>query len=100
LSEYYEILERKTNKNIASNVINLLQFLPNVEFHEVYFKWNLMTNDPDDNKFVDCAISGNVDLIVTNDKHFRILKNIDFPKLHIKSLNDFIKMIENESEDI
>lgn len=96
LTEYHEILQKKTNANIASNVINLLQFLPNVEFHEVYFKWDLMNNDPDDNKFVDCAISANVDLIVTNDKHFQILIEIDFPKLHIISLDDFVEMLQNQ----
>jgi len=55
LSEYHEILQKKTNVRIATNVINLLHFIPNVEFHEVYFKWDLMINYPDDNKFVDCV---------------------------------------------
>jgi predicted nucleic acid-binding protein len=43
---------------------------------EIYFRWNLIQADSDDNKFVDCAISARVRFIVTNDNHFKELKNI------------------------
>ena len=42
-----------------------------------------------DNKFVDCAIASNAELIVTNDAHFDILKTIEFPKLEISTLQKF-----------
>ena len=38
--------------------------------------------DKDDNKFVDCAFSANVQYIVTNDRHFNVLNQYDFPKLN------------------
>lgn len=47
----------------------------------VNFVWSLIEADPDDNKFVDCAIAGQADYIVTHDKHFRILDEIPFPKV-------------------
>lgn len=48
---------------------------------EPYFHLNLITADPDDNKFVDCAFAGNAHYIVTNDRHFRVLQKIEFPTI-------------------
>jgi predicted nucleic acid-binding protein len=60
----------------------------------VYYKWNLITVDPDDNKFVDCAIAANADYIVTNDKHFNILKEINFPKVSCITIEEFIEILK------
>ena len=54
---------------------------------------NNITADPDDNKFVDCAIQANARYIVTNDHHYDILRQIDFPKVEIIKLMDFLLMI-------
>ncbi|RZJ58302.1 MAG: PIN domain-containing protein [Hymenobacter sp.] len=50
-----------------------------------------MEADPDDNKFVDVAIAANADLLITNDKHFDILKQIEFPRVSIISFQLFLK---------
>ena len=71
-------------KNLLENR-NVKQFIPD-------YKWQLISKDPDDNKFVDCAITSNADYIVTNDKHFNILKEIPFPKVNIITIQEFIKM--------
>lgn len=86
LSSYY-------STQTAEIVLNLLSVARNVIYAEAYFKWNLITNDPDDNKFVDLAIAGNADYIVTNDKHFDVLKGLDFPELNVVSLNQFREII-------
>ncbi len=65
----------------------------NVLFVSNYFFWNFITEDPDDNKFVDCAISANADFIVTNDKHFRVLKKISFPSVPVISADDFVEIL-------
>ena len=57
--EYKEILAQKTTVQIAENLSKLLTQLENVKLTKVFFKWNLIIEDPDDNKFVDGAISGN-----------------------------------------
>ena len=36
LSEYFEIIQNKTNFEIANNVIHALLLLPNVEFLNIY----------------------------------------------------------------
>jgi len=93
LSEYTEIIERKTNATIANNISEMLLSLQNVKKQEVYYQWNLITDDKDDNKFVDCAIAGNVDYIVSNDKHFNCLKGIDFPKLNLLNIDEFVDLL-------
>ena len=81
------------NEAIAKNVIRTLLLLPNVKYVNVFFHWNLIEADPDDNKFVDCAISANANYIVTEDKHFNVLKSIDFPKVNVINIEYFRKLI-------
>jgi putative PIN family toxin of toxin-antitoxin system len=95
LSEYFEIIALKTNSVIATNVVELLLNLPNVEKVEIYFKWNLILADYDDNKFIDTAIAANANFIASNDSHFNILKEIDFPKIEIKTADEFLKIFSN-----
>ena len=94
LEEYEEIIAQKTNSVIASNVVQTLLNAPSVELIDAFFKFDLIKNDPDDNKFVDCAIAGNATYVVSNDSHFDVLKEIDFPKLILKSLQDFSAMLD------
>jgi len=46
---------------------------------EPVFRWNLLTRDPDDNKFVDCAIAARVHGLITEDKGFAVLQSVGFP---------------------
>jgi len=89
LMEYEEVIARKFNKEVAKDVIRTLLTLPNVKKVIVYYQWSLIKGDGDDNKFVDCAVSANANMIVTQDKHFNVLKNIDFPKINVTSILDF-----------
>ena len=93
LSEYIEILGRKTNSIIANNVAELLLTLKNVRKSEVYYRWNLIKADADDNKFADCAIAANADFIVSNDRHFGELKNIDFPKIKVINSENLLLLL-------
>ena len=56
--------------------------------------FHLIEADPDDNKFVDCAICGNAELIVTNDAHFNVLKSIGFPIVEVKSIQEFVAELQ------
>lgn len=94
LEEYEEIIAQKTNSVIASNVVQTLLNAPSVELIDAFFRFDLIKNDPDDNKFVDCAIAGNATFVVSNDSHFDVLKEIDFPKLILKSLQEFAAMLD------
>jgi uncharacterized protein len=93
LSEYTEIIERKSNSIVANNIAEMLLNLNNVDKVDVYFEWKLIGNDPDDNKYVDAAIVGSADYIVTNDQHFNVLKSIGFPKVKTISIEDFLRIV-------
>ncbi|MEM0994612.1 MAG: PIN domain-containing protein [Bacteroidota bacterium] len=67
---------------------------PDVEQIEIYFKWSLIYKDADDNKFVDCALNGQANFLVTDDKHFNVLKRIGFPPVTIIRTADFLKKVE------
>lgn len=60
-----------------------------VEFVNKYYQWNLIHQDPDDNKFVDCAIACNADYLVTEDRHFNVLKEVQFPKVAVIGIAEF-----------
>jgi predicted nucleic acid-binding protein len=55
-----------------------------------------MSNDKDDNKFTDCAIAGNADYIISEDRHFDILKDIEFPKLTLLSIDEFMMLLKSK----
>ncbi len=97
LSEYIEKLTDIYSEATALVVYSILSTSPYVTFSEQFFKWELMRNDPDDNKFVDMAVAGNADYLLTEDHHFNILKNIQFPKLNVISLDAFRKIIAQSS---
>jgi len=89
LLEYEEIISSKYNPEVGQDVIRTLLLLENVILVTPFFKWNLIEEDKDDNKFVDCYLISNSDVLVTNDKHFNILKEIDFPKVNIIKIDLF-----------
>lgn len=93
LMEYEEKIEEKFGVSLAESKLDFLLLLPNVELVNPYFNWGLIHHDPDDNKFVDSAISGNADYLVTNDKHFRVLKEIDFPSVNVVTAEEFEQIL-------
>lgn len=93
IMEYLEILQRLTDHDTAETIVKTIINSRFVEFVTPYYNFGLITQDPDDNKFVDCAITANARFIVTNDHHYDILKTIDYPSVDIINLDDFMKLI-------
>ena len=58
------------------------------------FRFQLIEQDPDDNKFVDCAIIAGADYIVSEDAHFKVLSSIPYPKVKVTTLEEFLKDLE------
>lgn len=63
-----------------------------VQKTEVFFRFNVIA-DLDDNKFMDCAFASNAHYLVSDDKAFRVLKNLDFPKIEVLTLDEFSKLL-------
>jgi putative PIN family toxin of toxin-antitoxin system len=89
LDEYEEILGAKYGEAIATLFLDALTALPNVHYQLKSYYFRLIPVDQDDEKFADCAIASNVDYLVTNDKHFEVLKGIDFPIIQVVNDQEF-----------
>ncbi len=96
LEEYNEIIADFYSYELAENLINEILNSENAEPVTVFYKWNLIETDPDDNKFVDCAISFGADFIITHDRHFKILDEIDFPKISTLNLPEFKEVLNSK----
>lgn len=59
IEEYAEILATFHDPSFAEQVVNFLLKLPQTQLITTYFSWNFIHEDPDDNKFIDCAIAAN-----------------------------------------
>jgi len=92
LLEYEEVLLRKYNFQVVNTFLRTINDSENVEMVEVYFQWKLL-QDPDDNKFVDAAIASGADYLVSEDRDFKLLQKIDFPKVAVLRLDDFEKIL-------
>ena len=82
---------------IAESVADLLLKSKNVELINPEFRWGLITADSDDNKFVDCAFAAGATYIVSDDSHFKVLRDITFPRLLILRLKEFLDTLQKES---
>ena len=94
LLEYHEKIAEKTQPIVAENILKLILAKPNVIKVDVSYRWQIIEQDPDDNAFVDCAFSGNADYLISNDKHFNVLKTIDFPNIPLIKLDAFEAMFQ------
>lgn len=94
IMEYLEILQRLTDHDTAETIIKTIINSRFVEFITPYYNFGLITQDPDDNKFVDCAIAANARFIVTNDHHYDVLKGIDYPPIDIINLDEFMRLLQ------
>jgi len=89
--EYKEIKDKIKNKNLEmkrtiEKIISLSTLVePKIKFNEI-------KDDPDDNIILECAAEGNVDFIVSQDKH--LLKLKEFKEIKIIPPEEFLKIIE------
>ena len=93
LLEYHEKLSEKTSPSIADNVVKLILSLENCSLQSIFFEWGLMHNDPDDNKYSDCALVSTADHLVSEDRHFNMLSDIHFPRLSVIRADEFLQLI-------
>jgi putative PIN family toxin of toxin-antitoxin system len=82
LLEYEEITVRLSGaerwRDVAAFLELLTQLHGNIRQIEPHYRFGVIVNDPDDNKFCDCAIAAEADFIVTDDSHFDALKSAGY----------------------
>ena len=57
-------------------------------------KVNVIKDDPDDNKFIEAALEGKADYIVTQDKH--LLNIQEFEGIKIVSPEEFLRFLKTD----
>ena len=85
---YKEIQDKIRNKNLemkrtVAKVVTLSLIVEPTE------KLKVVKDDPDDDKFIECAKAGNANFIISNDNH--LLKLKEFEGIRIVSPSDFLK---------
>lgn len=95
ITEYAEVIEREYSLQAADIVIETLLTSNNHQRTEAFFKWQLVESDPDDNKFVDCAIASNADYLVSDDKDILQFNRIPslFPPIPIVDFDTFREVL-------
>lgn len=95
LSEYFEVLNRskfrlkqETIDKITRYIYQFSEFV--VPEEQIHF----VEADPKDDKFLEAAIAGKADFIVSGDKHLLDLK--EFQSIPILSGTEFIQFLEGE----
>lgn len=94
LEEYSEVMSRNLSPLISEYIITVILNRKNVQKLDPAFESHFIVADPDDDKFVDCAIAGNAKYIVSQDHHFNVLKQISFPHVEVVTIQQFLKELE------
>lgn len=82
-------------KVIASNIVNAILSSRHTLLINPVYRFRLIESDPDDNKFVDCAIHANARYIVTEDYHYNILGQVPFPSVKVIGVDRFNQILIN-----
>jgi putative PIN family toxin of toxin-antitoxin system len=94
LSEYFEVLNRPKFRLKQETIDKIARYLYQFsEFVVSEERIQFVEADPKDDKFLDAAIAGKVDFIVSGDKHLLDLK--DFQTIPIISGREFINWLES-----
>jgi putative PIN family toxin of toxin-antitoxin system len=89
LLEYEEVVTRLCGPARWPKIRALLDRLQdchgNVIHADPRFRFRVITADPDDNKFVDCAIAADADFVITDDRHFAPLAGAGYKPRPIRA---------------
>ncbi len=88
--EYDEIKRKVLSKNLEMKMA-LQKIVTIATIVEPNEKIHAISRDPDDNMILECAIEGNVDFIITNDKDILDLK--EFRKIKVMTPEEFLKQL-------
>jgi uncharacterized protein len=79
--EYREVITTLSGVGAWQRVAKLLELIESSgDLVHVFpaFQFRIISADPDDNAFTDCAISANADYVISNDHHFAPLANAGY----------------------
>jgi len=81
LLEYEEVATAMYGEAFArevANFLNLATAAGSVRHVDPHFHFHIVTADPDDDIFADCAIAADAEHIITEDRHFQAMRNTGY----------------------
>ncbi|MBL8100504.1 MAG: putative toxin-antitoxin system toxin component, PIN family [Anaerolineales bacterium] len=94
VSEYFEVLNRPKFELTQETIDKITRYIYQFsEFVVPEEKIHFIKDDPKDDKFLEAAIAGKVDYIVSGDKHLLDLK--EFRSIPILSGREFLDWLES-----
>lgn len=81
LLEYEEVADAMYGPGFAREVMNFLDLATASGFVRHFspqFHFHIITADPDDDIFADCAIAAAAEYVITEDRHFEALRNAGY----------------------
>jgi len=94
LTEYEEILSRKTSPFFAESIIKVLINKPNLIRISPAWRFHLIDQDPDDNKFIECALDSECYYIVSGDKDLLTVE--EYEGVQIVTVTEFLQILKEE----
>mgnify|MGYP001613833053 CR=1 FL=1 len=92
LKEFKEVISRPKFGFSQEQINNALKQIINVSSIVMpSIKVNIIKDDPEDNKILECAVSGKVDYIVSGDSH--LLKLGEYESIKIVRTTDILKLV-------
>jgi hypothetical protein len=96
IGEYFEVINRPKFKLVQETIDRIARYVYLFsEFVVPQEKIQAIQADPTDNKFLEAAISGKVDFIVSGDQHLLDLK--EFRSIPILSAREFLDWLEEKA---
>lgn len=94
IEEYIEVLNKLglKDKNEIQNLIKLFAESYNSIFTAKTPSLKVVEEDPDDNKFIECAVALDSKIIISGDKHLKNIKK--YIDIEIVSPKEFVEMYE------
>ena len=96
--EYEDVLKRKQN-TLAFSTAQIEKFLDYLcvagNWHEVYFLWRPILNNPEDDMLLELAVKANCPYIVTYNK--RDFRGVEKFGIQLATAKEFLKIIEELS---
>lgn len=96
--EYEDVLKRKQDTLVFSSarIEKFVDYLCIVgNWHEVYFLWRPILNDPEDDMLLELAVKANCQYIVTYNK--RDFQSVDKFGIQLANAKEFLKIIQELS---
>ncbi|MBF0500243.1 MAG: putative toxin-antitoxin system toxin component, PIN family [Candidatus Riflebacteria bacterium] len=100
IDEYVEILNRAgvEEEPYVKEVLDIIKRQGNIVFSSKPMKCSVVMDDPDDDKFIACALSCEAKIIVSGDSHLlNIIKYIDIEIIRSRA---FLNILERNSDNV